>query len=71
MITELGHYALILALATALGGLSAILILIFWGPNALSMLVLKAYGNTSSFEFLAIPLFVYMANMLERSGTRS
>lgn len=55
-------------IATALGGLSAILILIFWGPNALSMLVLKAYGNTSSFEFLAIPLFVYMANMLERSG---
>ena len=54
-------------IATALGGLSAILILIFWGPNALSMLVLKAYGNTSSFEFLAIPLFVYMANMLERS----
>jgi len=55
-------------IAIALGGLSAILILIFWGPNALSMLVLKAYGNTSSFEFLAIPLFVYMANMLERSG---
>jgi tripartite ATP-independent transporter DctM subunit len=55
-------------IAIALGGLSAILVLIFWGPNALSMLVLKAYGNTSSFEFLAIPLFVYMANMLERSG---
>ena len=55
-------------IAIALGGLSAILVLIFWGPNALSMLVLKAYGSTSSFEFLAIPLFVYMANMLERSG---
>ena len=55
-------------IAIALGGLSAILVLIFWGPNALSMLILKAYGNTSSFEFLAIPLFVYMANMLERSG---
>ncbi|MBC8239210.1 MAG: TRAP transporter large permease subunit [Alphaproteobacteria bacterium] len=55
-------------IAIALGGLSAILVVIFWGPNALSMLVLKAYGNTSSFEFLAIPLFVYMANMLERSG---
>ncbi len=55
-------------IAIALGGLSAILVLVFWGPNALSMLVLKAYGNTSSFEFLAIPLFVYMANMLERSG---
>ena len=55
-------------IAIALGGLAAILVFFFWGPNALSMLVLKAFGNTSSFEFLAIPLFVYMANMLERSG---
>jgi tripartite ATP-independent transporter DctM subunit len=63
-----GCLAIGVPIAIALGGLSAILVLIFWGPNALSMLVLKAYGNTSSFEFLAIPLFVYMANMLERSG---
>lgn len=55
-------------IAIALGGLSAILVLIFWGANALSMLVLKAFGNTSSFEFLAIPLFIFMASMLERSG---
>lgn len=55
-------------IAIVLGGLSAILVTIFWGPKALSMVVLKAYGNTSSFEFLAIPLFVFMANMLERSG---
>lgn len=60
--------ALGVPIAIALGGLSAILVYFFWGPNALSMLVLKAFGNTSSFEFLAIPLFVYMANMLERSG---
>jgi tripartite ATP-independent transporter DctM subunit len=55
-------------IAIALGGLSALLVIFFWGPNALSMLVLKAFGNTSSFEFLSIPLFVYMANMMERSG---
>ncbi len=54
-------------IAIALGGLSAIMVAVFWGPNALSMLVLRAYGTTSSFELLAIPLFVFMANMLERS----
>ena len=63
-----GCLAIGVPIAIALGGLSSILVLIFWGPNALSMMVLKAFGNTSSFEFLAIPLFVYMANMLERSG---
>ena len=52
----------------ALGGLSGILVYVFWGPGAISMLVLKSFGMTSSFEFIAVPLFVFMANMLERSG---
>jgi tripartite ATP-independent transporter DctM subunit len=60
--------ALGVPIAIALGGLSAILVFFFWGPNALAMLVLKGFGNTSSFEFLAIPLFISMAHMLERSG---
>ena len=55
-------------IAISLGGLSALLVWIFWGSNALSMMVLKAYGLASSFELLAVPLFVFMANMLERSG---
>ncbi len=52
----------------ALGGLSGLLVYIFWGPGAISMLVLKSFGMTSSFEFIAVPLFVFMANMLERFG---
>jgi len=55
-------------IAIALGGLASLLVYFFWGPNALSMLVLKAFGNTSSFEFLSIPMFVFMAALLERSG---
>ena len=55
-------------IAFALGGLSAIFVFFFWGPNALSMMAMNGFGTTSSFEFLAIPLFVFMANMLERSG---
>ena len=54
-------------IAVALGGLSVALVWIFWGPNALNMLVLKSYGMASAFELLAVPLFVFMANMLERS----
>lgn len=54
-------------IAIALGGLSSAMVFFFWSPNALSMLVLKSYGLTSSFELLAVPLFVFMANMLERS----
>ena len=52
----------------AIGGVSIFLILLFWGPNALGMVVLGTYSKTSGFEFLAIPLFIFMANMLERSG---
>jgi tripartite ATP-independent transporter DctM subunit len=55
-------------ISIALGGISAILVYFFWGPNALSMMVLKSFNTTSSFEYVAIPLFIYMANMLERSG---
>ena len=59
--------ALGVPLAIALGGLSAIFVYIFWSENALSMLAIKAFSSTSSFEFIAIPLFIFMANMLERS----
>jgi len=55
-------------IAVALGGLSVILVYFFWGPNALPMIALKSFGTTSSFEFVAIPLFIFMASMLERSG---
>ncbi len=66
-----GSMALALALGVpigvALGGLSALFIALFWGPQALGLLVLKSWGLASSFELLAVPLFVFMASMLERS----
>jgi len=60
--------ALGIPIAIALGGLSVIFVFFFWGPSALAMLPLNSFGITSGFEFLAIPLFIFMANMLERSG---
>ena len=48
-------------IAIALGGLAAFLIFLFWGPNALSMMVLKAFGASLSYSVLRYPLFVFMA----------
>ena len=55
-------------IAIALGGLAAFLIFFFWGPNALSMMVLKAFGATSVLRVPVDPLFVFIAALLARSG---
>ena len=60
--------ALGVPIAFALGGLSVGLIQIFWSSGALNMLPIKAYNTASSFELLSIPLFIFMAAMLQRSG---
>jgi tripartite ATP-independent transporter DctM subunit len=54
-------------IAIALGGLTVGMIYGFWSPNALSMLPIKAFSSASSFEYLGIPLFIFMAAMLQRS----
>src|SRR5690606_17009070 len=54
-------------IAIALGGLTVGMIYGFWSPNALTMLPIKAFSSASSFEFLGIPLFIFMAAMLQRS----
>ncbi len=54
-------------IAMALGGLTVAMIYGFWSPNALTMLPIKAFSSASSFEYLGIPLFIFMAAMLQRS----
>ena len=54
-------------IAIALGGLTVGMIYGFWSSNALSMLPIKAFSSASSFEYLGIPLFIFMAAMLQRS----
>lgn len=51
----------------ALGGVSAIFIYFFWSEAALNIIPLRAYAVTTSYEFMAIPLFVLMAAVLQRS----
>ncbi len=55
-------------IALALGGLSVALIATLWSPTGLNMVALRAYSNTANFEYLSIPLFIFMASMLQKSG---
>lgn len=55
-------------IAICLGGLSIAMIYGFWSPAALNMLPFRAFSTASSFEYLAIPLYIFMAAMLQRSG---
>ncbi len=55
-------------IAFALGGLSIAFIFIFMGPGALTMIPLRAFRSATAFEYTAIPMFIFMAAMLQRSG---
>lgn len=55
-------------IAFALLGVSTLGILHVWGYKGLLALFNTAYGEGTSFLLLAIPLFVFMANVLKYSG---
>ena len=57
-----------LPVAFALVGLSALLLLIFLGPSALFMVVSASFKQARTEVFIAIPLFVLMASVLQFSG---
>lgn len=51
----------------ALGGLSIGMIWFFWSPAALSMIPMRTFATAASFEYLSIPMFIFMASMLQKS----
>jgi tripartite ATP-independent transporter DctM subunit len=55
-------------IAFTLCGIATIGILCTWGLNGLLLLFNDAYGESSNFLLSAIPLFIFMANMLKSSG---
>jgi tripartite ATP-independent transporter DctM subunit len=57
-----------LPIAFVLGGLPVIFIYFTWGPQAFYMVVAQTWGSMSSFSLLALPLYIFMAMILERSG---
>jgi tripartite ATP-independent transporter DctM subunit len=57
-----------MAVSFALVGVSAVLFLVFLGPDSLFMMVSNTANQISQEVFLAIPLFVFMAAVLQFSG---
>ncbi len=60
--------ALGLPLVFVLGGVAVAFIYFFWGPAALLTLATRTFDLGTNFVLLAIPLFVFMSNMLMKSG---
>lgn len=55
-------------LAFTLGGLAVIFGLLGWGPGSLFMIANKTYGLMTNYVLVAIPLFILMAQLLDKTG---
>ncbi len=54
--------------AFTIGGVSLFFGFVGFGPDFFSLLPLRIWGTMSNFTLLAVPLFIYMGVMLEKSG---
>lgn len=78
MSTEMITYLMLASLVTlivlgypiafVLGGVATIFGLIFIGPQVGSLFMLRIFGTTSDYILIAIPLFVFMGVVIEKSG---
>jgi len=74
LITLLMFGSLVVLLATGLpiafvtGGLAVVLTFFLVGPAALHLVVARIFGLMSDYILVAIPMFIFMASILERSG---
>ncbi|MFC1901845.1 TRAP transporter large permease subunit [Chloroflexota bacterium] len=57
-----------LPIAFCLGSTALIFGYFLWGPASLAVIVNSAYSQMGNFILVAVPLFVFMGIMLERSG---
>jgi tripartite ATP-independent transporter DctM subunit len=57
-----------LPLSFVLGGVGMVGCYFLWGEKGLFVAAAQAYGAMGKFTLLAIPLFIFMAMILERSG---
>jgi tripartite ATP-independent transporter DctM subunit len=60
--------ALGLPISFTLGGIGVIFSMLAWGPDSLNLIVLKAFDLMNAQSYVAIPLFIFMAYMLEKAG---
>jgi len=59
----LGH-----ELAFVLGGIAVIFGYFGWGPSIFSMFASRIYDAMDNYILIAVPLFIFMAQLLDRSG---
>lgn len=52
----------------AMGGTGMLVVLFFWGPDALYIAVSQVWGSSNQFVLIAIPLFIFMAMIIEQTG---
>ncbi len=57
-----------LPLAFVLGGVSTAFLYFTWGPDAFYIVASRMWTTMNNFTLIAIPLFILMAMLLERSG---
>jgi len=57
-----------LPLSFALGGVSVVFIFFTWGPEAFYMVASQTWGAMNKSTLVAMPLFIFMAMILEKSG---
>jgi len=55
-------------LVFSLGAAAVVGTYFLWGPNALYAVGIRTFSSATSFVLLAIPMFIFMGAMLERSG---
>ena len=64
----LGLMALGLPIAFTMAGVAIFGTILTWGWSGLFMVVSSTFGNSTNFIYVAIPLFLLMANFLQNSG---
>ena len=57
-----------LPVAFATGSLAVIFIVLLWSPDALMTIALRIWQNMYQYLLFAIPLFIFLASILQRSG---
>ena len=55
-------------LAVPIGGVGVITGLLLFGPNSFDLIYSRVYAIVTDYGLMAVPLFVFMGNMLEKSG---
>ena len=55
-------------LALVIGGVGLIVGFLAFGPTVINILYYRVYNNITNYTLLAVPLFIFMGIMLERSG---